>query len=51
MKLIDKFHLQDIRRRHRYLSHLPLTCEFSQCELKLEPPILSKETLDSFAGT
>lgn len=40
---------EDIRRRHRYLSHLPLTCEFSLCELKLEPPILSKETLDSFA--
>uniref|UniRef100_A0A8C2J765 E3 ubiquitin-protein ligase RNF10 n=1 Tax=Cyprinus carpio TaxID=7962 RepID=A0A8C2J765_CYPCA len=41
---------EDIRRRHRYLSHLPLTCEFSLCELKLEPPILTKETLDSFAG-
>ncbi|XP_059359303.1 RING finger protein 10 [Carassius carassius] len=40
---------EDIRRRHRYLSHLPLTCEFSLCELKLEPPILSKETMDSFA--
>uniref|UniRef100_A0A672TED2 E3 ubiquitin-protein ligase RNF10 n=1 Tax=Sinocyclocheilus grahami TaxID=75366 RepID=A0A672TED2_SINGR len=40
---------EDIRRRHRYLSHLPLTCEFSLCELKLEPPILSKETVDSFA--
>lgn len=40
---------EDIRRRHRYLSHLPLTCEFSLCELDLQPPILSKETLDSFA--
>uniref|UniRef100_A0A673HJK3 E3 ubiquitin-protein ligase RNF10 n=1 Tax=Sinocyclocheilus rhinocerous TaxID=307959 RepID=A0A673HJK3_9TELE len=40
---------EDIRRRHRYLSHLPLTCEFSLCELKLQPPILSKETVDSFA--
>ncbi|XP_067251293.1 RING finger protein 10 isoform X1 [Chanodichthys erythropterus] len=40
---------EDIRRRHRYLSHLPLTCEFSLCELNLQPPILSKETLDSFA--
>ncbi|XP_019718278.1 E3 ubiquitin-protein ligase RNF10 isoform X2 [Hippocampus comes] len=40
---------EDIRRRHRYLSHLPLTCEFSICELSLQPPILSKETMDTFA--
>ncbi|KAL0979519.1 hypothetical protein UPYG_G00186100 [Umbra pygmaea] len=40
---------EEIRRRHRYLAHLPLTCEFSICELVLQPPILSKETLDSFA--
>ncbi|XP_061586321.1 RING finger protein 10 [Cololabis saira] len=40
---------EDIRRRHRYLGHLPLTCEFSICELALQPPILSKETLDTFA--
>ncbi|KAL7884041.1 hypothetical protein AOLI_G00068110 [Acnodon oligacanthus] len=39
---------EEIRRRHRYLSHLPLTCEYSICELNLQPPILSKETLDSF---
>lgn len=42
--------LQEIRRRHRYLAHLPLTCEFSICELALQPPIVSKETLDTFAG-
>ncbi|TTX22775.1 RING finger protein 10 [Bagarius yarrelli] len=40
---------EDVRRRHRYLSHLPLTCEFSICELDLQPPVLSKETLDSFS--
>ncbi|KAM6944736.1 E3 ubiquitin-protein ligase RNF10 [Lycodopsis pacificus] len=40
---------EDIRRRHRYLAHLPLTCEFSICELVLQSPILSKETLDTFA--
>lgn len=40
---------EDIRRRHRYLAHLPLTCEFSICELVLQPPTLSKETLDTFA--
>ncbi|XP_049572560.1 E3 ubiquitin-protein ligase RNF10 [Syngnathus scovelli] len=39
---------EEIRRRHRYLSHLPLTCEFSICELSLQPPILSKETMDTF---
>lgn len=42
--------LQEIRRRHRYLAHLPLTCEFSICELVLQPPVLSKETLETFAG-
>ena len=42
--------LQEIRRRHRYLAHLPLTCEFSICELALQSPVLSKETLDTFAG-
>lgn len=41
---------QEIRRRHRYLAHLPLTCEFSICELALQPPVLSRETLDTFAG-
>ncbi|XP_041756767.2 RING finger protein 10 [Coregonus clupeaformis] len=40
---------EEIRRRHRYLAHLPLTCEFGICELALQPPTLSKETLDSFA--
>uniref|UniRef100_A0A671U959 E3 ubiquitin-protein ligase RNF10 n=1 Tax=Sparus aurata TaxID=8175 RepID=A0A671U959_SPAAU len=40
---------EEVRRRHRYLAHLPLTCEFSICELALQPPILSKETLDTFA--
>ncbi|XP_015230072.1 PREDICTED: RING finger protein 10 [Cyprinodon variegatus] len=40
---------EEIRRRHRYLAHLPLTCEFSICELALQPPVLSRETLDTFA--
>ncbi|XP_037537120.1 RING finger protein 10 [Nematolebias whitei] len=40
---------EEVRRRNRYLAHLPLTCEFSICELALQPPILSKETLDTFA--
>ncbi|XP_028269333.1 E3 ubiquitin-protein ligase RNF10 isoform X2 [Parambassis ranga] len=40
---------EEIRRRHRYLAHLPLTCEFSICELALQPSVVSKETLDMFA--
>lgn len=44
------FSSQEVRRRNRYLAHLPLTCEFSICELVLQPPVLSKETLDTFAG-
>lgn len=46
----NTFWLQEIRRRHRYLAHLPLTCEFSICELVLQPPVVSKETLETFAG-
>ena len=42
--------LQDVRQRNRYLSHLPLTCEFSICELALQPPLVSKETLEIFSG-
>ncbi|XP_040145326.1 E3 ubiquitin-protein ligase RNF10 isoform X4 [Ictidomys tridecemlineatus] len=41
--------LKDVRQRHRYLSHLPLTCEFSICELALQPPVVSKETLEMFS--
>ncbi|XP_008630333.1 PREDICTED: RING finger protein 10, partial [Corvus brachyrhynchos] len=40
---------EDIRQRHRYLCHLPLTCEFSICELALKPPVISKETLELFS--
>lgn len=40
---------EDVRQRHRYLSHLPLTCEFSICELALQPPVVSKETLELFS--
>jgi hypothetical protein len=41
--------LQDVRCRYRYLSHLPLTCEFVLCELDLKPPILSQDTLKVFS--
>ncbi|XP_044300075.1 RING finger protein 10 isoform X1 [Varanus komodoensis] len=40
---------EDVRQRHRYLCHLPLTCEFSICELALKPPVISKETLLIFS--
>lgn len=39
---------EDLRRRLRYLSHLPLTCEFVMAELDLHPPVLSQLVLDAF---
>lgn len=39
---------QNLRKRHRYLSHLPLMCEFKVVELDLEVPLLSQETLGEF---
>jgi len=42
--------VQDLRRRLRYLSHLPLTCEFVMAELDLRPPIVSQHVLDTFKG-
>lgn len=39
---------EDLRRRLRYLSHLPLTCEFVMAELDLRPPIVSQNVLDIF---
>ncbi|CAL7947108.1 unnamed protein product [Xylocopa violacea] len=38
----------DLRRRLRYLCHLPLTCQFELAEIELKPPIISKEVLSSF---
>ncbi|XP_069475871.1 E3 ubiquitin-protein ligase RNF10 isoform X2 [Ambystoma mexicanum] len=47
---IDGFSMtEEVRRRHRYLCHLPLTCEFSICELDLKPPSVSKDTLTLFS--
>ncbi|RWS30255.1 RING finger protein 10-like isoform X2 [Leptotrombidium deliense] len=36
------------RKRHRYMQHLPLSCEFRIVELLLKPPILSEETVATF---
>ena len=41
---------KELRRRFRYLRHLPLTCEFAICELDLKPSVLSWETLNHFKG-
>lgn len=43
------FMTEDMRKRLRYLNHVPLTCEFHVVELNLKP-ILSKETLNLFRG-
>lgn len=39
---------EDLRRRFRYLGHLPLTCQFEIAEIELKPPIVSREILSSF---
>jgi len=39
---------EEIRKRWRYLSHLPISCEFTVMELDLKP-IVSKETYDIFS--
>lgn len=39
---------EEIRRRFRYLNHLPITCEFALCELALEPPTVSGAILDYY---
>lgn len=41
---------EDLRRRLRYLQHLPLTCQFEVAEIYLKPPVVSKETMDYFHG-
>ncbi|XP_017877027.1 RING finger protein 10 [Ceratina calcarata] len=39
---------EDLRRRLRYLCHLPLTCQFEVAEIELKPPTISEEVLHSF---
>lgn len=39
---------EDLRKRHKYLSHLPLSCEYSIIELDLRPPVVSEATLEEF---
>lgn len=39
----------ELRRKLRYLRHLPLTCEIQVVELQLEPPLVTQATLEHFA--
>ncbi|GLV32458.1 uncharacterized protein CBL_00832 [Carabus blaptoides fortunei] len=39
---------EELRRRLRYLQHLPVTCQFEIAEIQLRPPVINKETLDNF---
>lgn len=41
---------EDLRRRLKYLRHLPITCQFEVAEIELKPPIVSEEVLSSFQG-
>ncbi|XP_071848804.1 E3 ubiquitin-protein ligase RNF10-like isoform X3 [Apostichopus japonicus] len=50
-KIVEMEHMsmtEDIRHRLRYMVHLPLTSNFSVCELDLKPPVLSEETISLF---
>ncbi|VDN11756.1 unnamed protein product [Dibothriocephalus latus] len=40
---------QDLRRRYRYLSHLPIGRPFYFVELDLQPPTVSQKTLDEMS--
>lgn len=42
------FMSEDLRKRLRYLGHLPLTCEFQVVELALKEPVLSRNTIRCF---
>lgn len=46
----DSFIIQALRKQYRYMSHLPLTCEFVICELDIKPPVVSRGTLNFFRG-
>ncbi|XP_046622265.1 RING finger protein 10 isoform X1 [Neodiprion virginianus] len=39
---------EELRRRLRYLYHLPLTCQFGIAEIQLKPPIISRANLSVF---
>ncbi|XP_057331995.1 RING finger protein 10 [Microplitis mediator] len=40
---------EDLRKRMRYLCHLPLTCPFDVVEIELKTPLISSEVLNIFS--
>lgn len=41
---------EELRKRLRYLQHLPVTCQFEVAEIQLKHPVVSRETLNEFNG-
>lgn len=39
---------EELRKKLRYLQHMPVTCQFEVAEIKLHEPIVSKDTLEHF---
>lgn len=39
---------EELRKKLRYLQHLPITCQFEVAEIKLEEPAITKDTVDYF---
>ncbi|XP_062503346.1 E3 ubiquitin-protein ligase RNF10-like isoform X2 [Corticium candelabrum] len=39
-----------VRKRYRFLSHLPLSCQFVLCELELQSPRVSRASLEEYAS-
>ncbi|XP_024944148.1 RING finger protein 10 [Cephus cinctus] len=39
---------EELRRRLRYLCHLPITCQIEIAEIELKPPIVSKDVIEIF---
>ncbi|KAG5871999.1 hypothetical protein JTB14_030841 [Gonioctena quinquepunctata] len=39
---------EELRKRLRYLQHLPVTCQFEVAEIQLRQPIVTKDTIEHF---
>ncbi|CAG9831157.1 unnamed protein product [Diabrotica balteata] len=39
---------EELRKRLRYLQHLPVTCQFEVAEIQLKTPVVNKDTLEHF---
>lgn len=40
----------ELRKRLRYLQHLPVTCQFEVAEIDLKPPVITTDTVEFFQG-